>query len=81
MTKRNPKQIFLAEISKHTGLHESDFSNITEYECLTPGKHKDMIVGETRTGKMFIAENGFLRQYNPKVNCRWDCKVLAKVPF
>ena len=75
--KRNPKNVFLAEVAKHTGLKESDFANLVEYSCRT----LTSVVGEARDGKLFIAENGFLRQFTPKKNGHWSCKVLGTVKF
>lgn len=78
--KRTPKQVFLTEISRQTGLKESDFNTIVEYQCKTPGKYNTSVVGEVRGGKLFIAENGFLRQYQ-KRNGHWTCKVLGRITF
>lgn len=75
--KRNPKIIFLLEVAKHTGLHESDFKNIVEFY----GRTLTSVVGEASNGNLFIAENGFLRQYDRKAGGRWNCKVLCKVSF
>ena len=79
--KHNPKNVFLAEVSKHTGLKESDFDTIVEYECKQPGKHKTAVVGEATCGKLFVAEDGFLRQYSSRGSGRWNCKVLGSVSF
>lgn len=81
MTKRTPKQIFLQEVAKHTGFHEVDFDNIVEYQCRNPGKSHIAVVGEAHNGKLFIAENGFLRQYMNRANQHWTCKVLSTIKF
>lgn len=78
--KRNPKNVFLAEVAKHTGLKESDFNNIVEYECKQPGKSRTAVVGEATCGKLFVAEDGMLRQYSQK-GTRWNCKVLSELKF
>lgn len=73
--KLEPKQVFLTEISKHTGFKESDFKNLIEYI----GRTLTSVVGEARNGKLYIAENGLIRQFTPKQNGHWNCKVLGKI--
>lgn len=75
--KREPKQVFLTEIFRRTGLKESDFKNLVEYSSRT----LTSVVGEARNGKLYIAENGFIRQFTPKQNGHWNCKVLSKITF